>query len=154
MYRPAIISIFLILIISACYRPAPRQAFDDLKILEGTWSSIEGPVFNEYWAVENDTLLKGIGFTLNNRDTSFKETLKIYRSGQNVFYAAKVGGNKNYVFFRMEEAGRGVWSFINPSYDYPNIIQYKMISDSLLETRTTNIRGNKEIKFLLKKVRE
>jgi hypothetical protein len=152
MKRLAGLLALFFLMTTACYRPANRQAFEDLKILEGTWTTTEGTQFNEVWTVENDSLLTGVGYSLNGTDTAFKEILKIFRIGDNVVYGALVGENDGYIHFGLKDSGRNKWSFVNPEHDYPNIIKYKLISDSVLEASTTNIRGNKEIKFIYKRV--
>ena len=144
--------IFVLVTCVGCYRPAPRQAFEDLKILEGNWTSSEGSKFNENWTIKNDSLLIGLGFSLNNGDTAFKEHLKIYRSGGSVFYAAKIGEHADFVFFKLREAVRQKWIFENPVHDYPNIIEYKLKDMSTLEAKTTNIRGNKAVIFKMKRI--
>jgi hypothetical protein len=150
-----LLPVFLILFIaSACCRLAPRQSFDDLKSLEGVWSTTKGVQFNESWKIVNDSLLEGIGFSLDKGDTLFTEQLKIYLSGNQVYYAAMVGSNEKYVHFKLEEASHHTWKFVNSSHDYPNIIQYTMVNDSLLEAKTMNIRGNKEIMFNMKRVKK
>ena len=138
--------------LSSCYHPSAKQAFADIHILEGEWTSYEGTLFNESWHRINDSLMKGIGFNLNGTDTVFSEQLVIKRVGDSVFYGASVKEKDRFVYFRLEEAGRGHWIFKNPNRDYPNIIEYKLKNDTLLETTTSNIRGNKKIKFKLKKV--
>lgn len=140
------------LLSTACYRPANRQAFEDLRILEGKWTTTEGTQFNEVWSAENDSLLTGVGFSLKGNDTAFKEVLKIFRIGDEVNYGALVGENDGFVFFRLQDPKKHQWEFVNPEHDYPNIIRYKLINDSTLEAATMNIRGNKEIKFIYKKV--
>ena len=115
--------------------------FNDLKSLQGTWSTRDGAKFNENWTFLNDSTLIGIGFSLRDKDTLFAEQLKIYRTGNDVYYAALVSSNQNYVDFRLEEASNNTWKFVNLDHDYPNIIQYTLINDSLLEAKTMNIRG-------------
>ena len=146
--------IFILVIFSSCYRPVARQAFEDLKILEGKWFSTEGPQFNEQWKVVNDSLMIGVGFSMNEGDTAFKEQLKIYRSGDQVFYGAQVGENNNFIYFKLKEARIRSWMFENPVHDYPNIIQYKLIDEHTLVAKTTNMRGNKEVIFKMKKSEE
>jgi len=154
MKRLAGLLALFFLMATACYRPANRQAFEDLKILEGKWTTTEGTQFNEVWTVENDSLLTGVGFSLNGGDTAFKEELKIYRVGDEVNYGALVGENDGFVLFKLQNPGKHLWEFVNPEHDYPNIIRYNLINDSTLEAATMNIRGNKEIKFVYKRVKE
>lgn len=153
MKKMFVISLFLSSILMySCYRPSSKQAFEDLKVLEGTWATYEGTKFSESWKIINDSLMHGIGFSLNGTDTAFKEQLQIKRIGDSLFYGALVKENDGYVFFKLEEAGRNKWVFKNPVHDYPNIIDYKIKDKEVLEATTSNIRGNKKIAFKLRKV--
>lgn len=152
MLRTTYLILVVLILVSACYRPAPKQSFEDLKILEGKWATVEGAQFNEVWKIANDSLIIGIGYSLNGNDTVFKEQLKIYRIGNKVKYAAKVSENSDFVLFGLNESGKNRWKFVNPGHDYPNIIEYKLLNDSILEASTSNNRDNKEIRFRFKKV--
>lgn len=138
-------------LLSSCYHPTPHQSFNDLMVLEGRWSSYEGVKFNESWIVVNDSVLKGTGFSLNGSDTVFSEQLILKRIGDTIFYGALVKENDSFIYFRIDKATRNSWVFKNPDHDYPNIIEYKIKNDSLLEATTSNIRGNKKITFKLRK---
>jgi hypothetical protein len=149
-----LIILFLLtgLSLESCYHPTPIESFVDLQKLEGNWTSYEGAKFNESWVIRNDSLMKGIGFSLNGNDTVFAESLLLRLSGDSVFYGALVGKHDGFIYFKLEDAGRNHWKFINPDHDYPNIIEYALINDTLLEASTSNIRGNKRIVFKLKRV--
>lgn len=147
-----ILSLFGTVIFVSCYHPTPKQAFEDMRILEGEWTTYEGSQFNESWKVFNDSLIKGVGFSLVGADTAFSEQLVLKRNGDSVYYGAWVGNNKGYVYFKLSEANRKQWIFINSNHDYPNIIDYKLENDTLLEATTSNIRGNKKIVFKMKRV--
>lgn len=146
-----LIIIFLTGVLASCYHPSPQEAFNDLKAIKGKWESTGQTLFNEQWREVSDTLMTGSGFSLNGNDTVFREQMKIFRTGDSIWYAAQPGPEKEYVFFRLTDAGYGHWTFKNPENDYPGIISYKLKKDTILETRTTNIRGNKEVVFTFKK---
>ena len=152
MARLLWITLFAVFINTSCYKPSTQQSFDDLKILEGRWQTIEGPEFIEVWEIINDSVLEGIGLSMNGADTSFKEYLKIYRRGDEIYYAAQVGSGVDYVPFRLEETKKNFWLFLNPEHDYPNIIEYSFLDDSTLQARTMNKRRKKELKFVMRKV--
>lgn len=76
----------------------------NLQQIEGTWSSSEGVLFNEYWEIKSDTMMTGLGYSLQENDTAFKETLKIYLDGIDIFYAAKVGESDQFIAFKLKEA--------------------------------------------------
>jgi len=138
--------------LESCYHPTPKESFGDLQKLAGKWTAYEGAKFNETWELLNDSLMKGIGFSLNGKDTVFSENLVLSRRGDSIFYGALVGENDGFVYFTLEDAGRNHWKFTNTDHNYPNIIEYTLKNDTLLEASTSNIRGNKQIVFKLKLV--
>jgi len=150
MVRSVFISIIALFLLSNCFRPRAKESMRNLSQLEGSWSSTKGVLFNENWRVKNDTLLVGIGFSLQGNDTAFKEELKIFLTDGQVFYAAKVGENDQYVTFKLSEAKRNSWVFENHDHDYPNIISYRMVNDELVAA-TSNSNGNKKIEFVMKR---
>lgn len=144
--------LFLAFLLSGCYHPTPQESFSDIQKITGNWTSYEGAKFNEKWEKTNDSLLSGIGFSLSGKDTAFAEKLLIKRIGDSVFYGALVDENREYIYFKLTEAGRNYWKFSNPFHDYPNIIEYKLENDTLLKATTSNSRGNKKIVFKLRKI--
>lgn len=135
----------------SCYNPNSKESFSDLNKLSGKWSSNEGVLFNEHWKVVNDSLMTGLGFSLQGSDTAFAEKMKIFINGDSVYFAAKTDPEEGFISFTLQEAGRNKWVFINPAHDYPNIIQYEIKDDTLLNAFTANIRGNKKVEFNLKR---
>jgi hypothetical protein len=141
----------ILIALSSCYYPDSRDSFEDLKKLDGKWSSKEGVLFNEHWQVVNDSLMTGLGFSLKGTDTAFVEKMKIYLNGDSVYFAAKTDSKEGFVSFTLKEAGRKKWVFVNTAHDYPNIIQYEVKDDTLLSAFIANIRGNKKVEFNLKR---
>lgn len=144
--------VLLLFSVLGCYRPSPQQTFEDLKILQGNWISSGHTIFNENWELVSDTLLTGTGFSLNGNDTAFAEQLKIFRQGDSIYYATRIGPQNGFVMFRLEKAGYHQWTFKNPGHGYPNIIRYEIEKDTLLNIQNANIRGNKKVLFVLKKI--
>ena len=147
-------SFLIILILPSCYRPTPQQSFNELQQLEGKWKSSQNVLFNEYWEIKSDTLMQGVGFSLLENDTAFKEELKIYYKDGIVYYAAKVGGSPQFVSFKLIEAKKNLWIFENKTHDYPNIISYKLLNNNELIVATTNSNGNKKIEFVMKRTQQ
>lgn len=116
----------------------------------GNWSSNEGVLFNEDWEILSDTLMTGLGYSLQENDTVFKEDLKIFLENGNLFYAARVGESDQFIAFKLKEATRDRWVFENQEHDYPNIISYEIDNHHLVAT-TTNSNGNKKIEFKMKR---
>jgi hypothetical protein len=127
-----------------------KESMRDLRQLQGKWASTESVLFNEYWIINSDTLLKGQGYSLQENDTVFKEELKIYLDGGSIYYAAKVGERDQFISFKLIEAKRRSWVFENHEHDYPNIISYKLVGEKMIAT-TTNSNGNKKIEFVMKR---
>jgi hypothetical protein len=135
---------------SSCYHPSSSETMEDLKRIEGKWTSYKGIKFNENWRFENEDLFKGEGYSLNGADTSFFETLQIIKKNDSVYYSVFFK-NENAVYFLLTEASKNKWKFTNPQNEYPSIIEYKLENDTLLTVVTSNIRGNKEQFFYLKR---
>lgn len=150
MQRNSLLIVIAIILSTSCCRPDARESMLKLQQLEGVWSSSEGVLFNEYWKIKSDTLMTGLGYSLQENDTAFKEILKIYLNGNDVFYAAKVGKSDEFIKFKLKEAKRDRWIFENQAHDYPNIISYA-IEEDVLVAATTNSNGNKKIEFKMKR---
>lgn len=134
----------------SCYRPTASESMQDLQQLKGKWSSSESILFNEFWQIKSDTLMLGLGYSLQENDTVFKEKLKIFYHHDSVFYGAKGGRSDQFVLFKLAKAGKNNWIFKNPEHDYPNIIRYE-INGEFLTASTSNSKGNKKIEFKMKR---
>jgi hypothetical protein len=150
-YAKTFVAGLIFLILTSCYRPSASESMQDLLQLNGKWSSSESILFNEYWQIKSDTLLLGLGYSLQDNDTVFKEELKIFYHDDNVFYGAKVGEREQFVLFELMKARKDNWIFENPDHDYPNIISYEIDGDRLVAS-TTNSNGNKKIEFIMKRI--
>lgn len=139
--------VLAVMLMASCYRPTAGESFQDLKVLIGTWNARSGVQFNEQWTYANDSLLLGLGFSMKEADTVFKEQLRIILKQDSLYYGALVDHNKEFVYFKLSKATRHEWVFENSQHDYPNVIRYLVSKDSLLQVATTNMRGNKKIEF-------
>ena len=145
------VAAFILLLIS-CNKPAAEESFEKLKILQGSWGTSEGPDFRETWVLNADTLLMGIGLSMFNNDTVFSESMRIWFDQRQLHYAVMIEGNSDQVVFTQDKPLPGYhWKFTNPDHDYPNVIEYKLLNDSTLQARTTNLRGKQEQLFLFKR---
>jgi hypothetical protein len=150
-YAKTFVAGLIFLILTSCYRPGAKESMQDLEHLNGKWSSSQGILFNEYWQIKSDTLLLGLGYSLQDNDTVFKEELKIFYLDAHVFYGAKVGDTDQFVLFKLVKAGKNNWIFENHEHDYPNIINYE-IDKGRLVASTANSNGNKKIEFIMKRI--
>jgi hypothetical protein len=144
--------IIITVITLSCERHGAENTFDELSRLEGRWESVSGPLFIETWHTVNDSVMRGTGLSLFDTDTVFKENLKIYVENGSVIYAARPGDAADYTLFTYKYGHQdNFYRFLNPEHDYPNIIAYLFVNDTILEVVTSNLRGNKSKKFILRK---
>jgi hypothetical protein len=141
--------LFITLLVS-CQEPSVDKSMQNLNSISGNWESYKGISFNQTWQFTNDSLLEGAGFSLNNSDTSFFEKLAIIKYGNSIFYRVFLNSSKK-LDFKLIEAKEYSWKFINPNNEFPSIIKYEIKNDSLLHISVSNIRGNKEQFFWLKR---
>lgn len=130
----------------------PKASIEELA---GLWQTDGNLLYYEEWAVLNDSVLEGKGFSLNGTDTSFSEKLKIENSKGMVTYYAQVSDQNNgtVIPFPLVKQSRNSWVFENPLHDYPNRITYTLLNDSTLDARIENIRGKKAQVFHFKRIR-
>jgi hypothetical protein len=94
--------------------------------------------------------MHGVGITTNGGDTIASEKLKLVVKEDNIFYVADVKGNKAPVYFKMSKIGPDEFVFENPEHDFPKIITYKRVGDSLKAT----ISGEgKAVEYVFEKIR-
>lgn len=140
----------VLLFFTSCYNPTSQQSMTDLNAIKGEWESYKGIQFNENWRYENENTLEGEGYSMNGNDTSFFESLVIFKERDSIYYSV-IFKKESSVNFLLTDASRTEWTFTNPENDYPSIIKYELENDTLLFVTTANIRGNKEQFFYLKR---
>lgn len=146
--------VLLIIVVGSCKPPrTDDEIFNDLKKLEGNWSSYDNLIFNENWKVLNDSTLTGIGYSLNGEDTLLSESLKIQLRNQEIIYSATVmhQNQGDAIPFILQASSHKTFVFENPEHDYPNRIIYKLIRDSLLRVRIETMKGTKPTTFNLRR---
>lgn len=130
----------------------------NLKMLEwliGQWEGIhEAGNYHESWEKINDHEFKGRAYMLIKGEIKDVENLELHFIGNEIYYAAEVSHNPAPVSFRMTNYHDTLFTFENPTHDFPQKITYeKKEPDSLIAT----IEGLKKnemsrIEFNLKKV--
>jgi len=139
------------IVMFSCYSPNSQEVMQDLKAIKGKWESYEGVKFNENWRFVNDSLFEGEGFSMNGSDTSFYESLRIVKKGDSIFYSVGLEERDRKVDFLLTDASRNNWTFTNPENEFPSIINYEINDDTIILVSISNIRGNKEQFFYLKR---
>ena len=148
--RSFLIICFLSFFFISCYHPSPSESMEDLKSIEGKWTSYKGIVLKENWRFENENLIAGEGYSMNGNDTSFFESLEIFKEKDSIYYSVMFG-NEESIDFLLKDASRDSWTFVNTENDFPSIIKYELHSDTLLHVIISNIRDNKKQYFYLKR---
>lgn len=149
--RLLLLFFLLILFVSSCYNPTTSENMNNLRKLDGNWSSYKGVKFNENWEYVNNNLIEGEGFSLNGVDTSFYESLTIERVGDSIYYKVGLEKESRTVGFLLIEASQSSWTFLNHENDFPSMIKYSIQEDGLLIITISDIGGNKKQFFYLKK---
>ncbi|AGC76536.1 putative lipoprotein [Nonlabens dokdonensis DSW-6] len=104
--------------------------------LEGNWQRVndkEGLKTYEYWEqdVNQDYLAySGIGFTLQEKDTVFKEDLQILFEDKH-WNLVVTGVNENPTVFKIEEFTEDSFTAVNLQNEFPTHIRYSLENDTL-----------------------
>ncbi|WP_282072694.1 hypothetical protein [Polaribacter atrinae] len=97
--------------------------------LIGDWVRIndkEGSITYETW----HTNLKGLGYTLKEKDTTFKEKLSIVTIKDSLFLKVK-GVNENPTLFKFTQQSATSFVCENPRNEFPKKIKYYLENDQL-----------------------
>src|SRR4051812_11087000 len=130
---------FIFFLITFCSHSVIAQSvtekdFNKLLWLEGLWTRTNakpGGMASESWKKGNGNEWIGIGVSLNGRDTSFVEKLKILVKGNSIYYVADVAENKEPVYFKFTELTNNGFVCENPAHDFPKRISYKKDGNNL-----------------------
>lgn len=134
------ISIFLT---STTFTQVLAQKLPDF--IQGTWK-VENKETYEHWDKINDNLFKGFSYKMKDGKMVVTEYLEIKRNDTVVIYTATVL-NQNQgigINFKLTPSD-SLYSFENPSHDFPKFIRYQSIS----ENKMTATVGDDEDSFIL-----
>ncbi len=98
----------------------------------------------ERWKVVNDTLMEGISYEINGTDSVVSETVQLILRENEIYYIPTTAGQNdgNPIPFKLIKREGEVYSFENPSHDFPTIITYNFIDKSTLKASISGtIRG-------------
>ncbi len=141
----------IVSILTACVSPDSSKIINNMKALEGNWSSYKGVEFNENWHYVNDSTLNGEGFSLVDGDTAFYESLKILRTGDTICYRVNLGEADKFVYFKLRKSSKNSWLFVNPDNEFPKKISYKIRDNQYLDIVISDMEVNKKQEFYLQK---
>ena len=94
----------------------------------GSWTRTnddEGNYTFEYWEKISETNYRGLGCTLQNADTVFKENLQLLNKN-NVWHLVVTGVNESPTLFKVIEQTHNSFVSENKENEFPNIINYAL----------------------------
>ncbi|PCE64233.1 hypothetical protein [Sediminicola luteus] len=120
-----------ITLLTSCKTPKENTPFERLT---GSWERQNDQNRQktfEYWETSASDYI-GHGYTLQLGDTLKQERMLIRKQGSNWVLGVKVPEEKDTVFFALKAMDAHSFSFVNDSIDFPNLIQYEFMGDSLV----------------------
>ncbi|MEM6632723.1 MAG: DUF6265 family protein [Bacteroidota bacterium] len=109
------------------------NAEPDFSWLEGEWERInnaEGKETFEFWEKQGEEVYVGLGITLTQGDTTFKENLRIVPIDGEWTYEV-TGVNETPTLFPMVEVRDQGFTSINEANEFPKRIDYSLKGDRL-----------------------
>lgn len=127
---------------------------EKLKWLEGTWVR----QYNETTQIEEWTwakkIINGKGYYVTDGDTTLMERMSITENNGTLIYTADVPENEIKVQFSLKDIGEKMVSFEKKNYDWPQLIIYANMGDSLKTTATGEVNEQtKSAEFTFNKVK-
>ena len=132
-------TICFILFFSSCkkYDSLGREIKEYEKIknagwLLGKWERKDSlGTLSENWRVENDSILIGNSYFVNEKDTIHAENIELTESKEIMVYEVTIKGENNDepVRFQLTESTDSILFFENPKHNYPSNIKYVLNKD-------------------------
>lgn len=113
----------------------PESTHVKPRFLEGKWKRVNDKPNQSTFEFWNNNLT-GIGFTLQKKDTTFKEVLSIVPI-QDTLFLKVVGVNENPTLFKFTSQTDHSFVCENPKNEFPKKIEYKLKNDTL-KARVSN----------------
>lgn len=129
--------IYLSLLLSLFLNDTPQSVKANFDWLIGTWAGIENNETEqsfEVWEKIGEGVYEGIGYSLENGDTTFVEKLSIADIYGVPHYTADVPGNNGPVSFVMIKVTKSGFICANLEHDFPKQIEYQFEHNDLKAT--------------------
>ncbi|MFT5136159.1 MAG: hypothetical protein ACI9XU_001153 [Arenicella sp.] len=123
---------------------AKCHSLDTLEWLNHRWvSKTDSNISVESWVRAGDPSFNGVGesIELNSGKLKFSESLRILQMSDEVFYLAKVKENPLPVAFKSIEYSQQVAIFESTEHDFPQRLEYRRQSDSVLKDIVSGQEG-------------
>lgn len=128
-----------------------KQGQFDLGKLVGNWKD-EGTnkQFFEEWK-RTDSGLEGVGFVLSKGDTIMIENMNMVMKNSKLLFEVRVN-NQNHgkvIGFQSTEASKNHVVFENPNHDFPQTIEYSLLTDNELMVTLSGVEHEepRELQF-------
>lgn len=139
-------SLLIIIALSACNTTQTTQ-FD---WLIGSWertNDSDGNKTYESWSKKSNTEYIGLGCTLKNKDTVFKENIHLIKIKEQWVFKV-IGVNETPTIFKFISNTTSSFTFENPENEFPKRIKYSFDGENLKAIISDD---NNEVPFLFKK---
>lgn len=122
-----------------------QAALQQLSWLIGSWRSTMGSnSVYESWQADSTSKYRGMGFSVNGKDTAISERLTIAATDSGLYYISDVAHNPAPVYFQMTRQDSTTTVFENPKHDFPTRIIYRQVTADSLHARIEGLRKGKE----------
>ena len=118
---------------TSCQKKIAQVSKGDFDYLIGNWERTneqEGKVTFEYWEHTKETLYKGIGYTLQNNDTIWKEQMQLIQRDTTWTLEIQSDGEPMVPFAVIKKTAN-TFTAHNPSNEFPKHIAYSYFDDTL-----------------------
>lgn len=103
--------------------------------LTGQWVRTDDPPGKqtyEHWTRVHDALYVGLGFTMTEGDTSWREDIRLVRQGEEWRFEVTGQGDSLPTIFTLTQLDSTGFVCENPAHDFPQKISYR-ISDNRID---------------------
>lgn len=158
-WRKIALFVFCGVALAACSDTHPSNVADcfNLHRLEGRWEFMDNKTYQiEEWDLLTDKELRGTGFVLEGKDTTFIEFLSIKEEKGKLTYFARPSDihSAEIVPFTLESEGKDKLVFGNSTIDFPKKIVYQLQSDSIMQVYIEGPREGKTTRIVFDFVKQ
>ena len=127
----------------------------DVKGLIGTWQRKDGQKF-EKWAMVSPTECIGVAYDMTSGTATVDENMRLFKMDDTWVFEAKYKEKEfKPVQFAWQPDPAYRMRFVNDKNDYPQVIRYKVKSDSTMVSDDSDIKGgNVVIRDFMKVVKK
>ena len=119
----------------------------DLKWVEGVFEHASGDnIYREIWLKKSTMEFTGESYYLNKSDTLFATKMSLQKNNGilKMVYNANGQNEGKDVEFSLSSYHNNTFVFENPFRDFPSVMQYKFIGDSIIDIKQRGFENNQE----------